>query len=206
MLKKSVSIMLMAIFVLSLISVAAVSADETQKIKGTVMSINVETGEMIVKDDAGEMKTLMSDPKAEGAVDLKMLKEDVQRLGHTVGDILDLSRIESNRLELDKVRIPLGRLVRRTVNSLQLQATEGQLDLNIETNGTKGFAECDPQKIERVILNIVRNAIKFTPPCGTIDVGFCTDPLDDQFFQVTVTDNGRPQHGRLRATTGDDQA
>ncbi|MDX2493521.1 MAG: hypothetical protein QNK27_00980 [Desulfuromusa sp.] len=73
MLKKSVSIMLMAIFVLSLISVAAVSADETQKIKGTVMSINVETGEMIVKDDAGEMKSLMADPKAD--VDLKMLKE-----------------------------------------------------------------------------------------------------------------------------------
>jgi uncharacterized protein (DUF2141 family) len=73
MLKKSVSIMLMAIFVLSLISVAAVSADETQKITGTVMSINVETGEMIVKDDAGEMKSLMADPKA--GVDLKMLKE-----------------------------------------------------------------------------------------------------------------------------------
>jgi hypothetical protein len=73
MLKKSVSIMLMAIFVLSLISVSAVSADETQKIKGTVMSINVETGEMIVKDDAGEMKSLMADPKA--GVDLKMLKE-----------------------------------------------------------------------------------------------------------------------------------
>jgi hypothetical protein len=73
MLKKSVSIMLMALFVLSLISVAAVSADETQKIKGTVMSINVETGEMIVKDDAGEMKSLMADPKAD--VDLKMLKE-----------------------------------------------------------------------------------------------------------------------------------
>ena len=73
MLKKSVSIMLMAIFVLSLISVAAVSADETQKIKGTVMSIDVETGEMIVKDDAGEMKSLMADPKAD--VDLKMLKE-----------------------------------------------------------------------------------------------------------------------------------
>ena len=50
MLKKSVSIMLMAIFVLSLIAVAAVSAGETQKIKGTVMFvINVETGEVIGK-------------------------------------------------------------------------------------------------------------------------------------------------------------
>ncbi len=64
---------LVALFVLSFIAVATVSADETQKITGTVMSINVETGEMIVKDSAGEMKSLMADPKA--GVDLKMLKE-----------------------------------------------------------------------------------------------------------------------------------
>lgn len=73
MLKKSLTMMLVALIVASFAAVATVSADETQKIKGTVMSVNVETGEMIVKDDAGEMKTLMADPK-EG-VDLKMLKE-----------------------------------------------------------------------------------------------------------------------------------
>ena len=73
MLKKSLTMMLVALFVVSFAAVATVSAGETQKIMGTVMSINVETGEMIVKDDAGEMKTLMADPK-EG-VDLKMLKE-----------------------------------------------------------------------------------------------------------------------------------
>ena len=71
MLKKSTSILLMILC--SLTAVAALTADETQEITGTVMSINVETGEMIVKDDSGEMRTLMADPK-EG-VDLKMLKE-----------------------------------------------------------------------------------------------------------------------------------
>ncbi len=73
MLKKYVSMALVALFVFSFIAVATVSADETQKITGTVMSVNVETGEMIVKDAAGEMKSLMADPKA--GVDLKMLKE-----------------------------------------------------------------------------------------------------------------------------------
>ncbi len=73
MLKKSVSMMLMALFVFSFIAVATLSADETQKITGTVMSINAETGEMVVKDDAGEMKSLMADPKS--GIDLKMLKE-----------------------------------------------------------------------------------------------------------------------------------
>ena len=75
MLKKSLSLVLIAVFALSLIAVATLSAAETQKITGTVMSVNAETGEVIVKDDAGETKTLMADPKAEGAVDIKMLKE-----------------------------------------------------------------------------------------------------------------------------------
>ena len=74
MLKKSVTILLMALFVFSFTAVVALSADETEKITGTVMSINVETGEMIVKDAAGEMKTLMADPKTD-LVDLKSIKE-----------------------------------------------------------------------------------------------------------------------------------
>ncbi len=63
---------LMALFVFSFIAVASLSADQTQKITGTVMSINAKTGEMIVKDTSGEMKTLMADPKS--GVNLKMLK------------------------------------------------------------------------------------------------------------------------------------
>jgi hypothetical protein len=69
MLKKSLSIVLTALFVLSFIAVGTVSAAE---VKGEVVSVNAETGEMVIKDDAGEMKSLMADPKA---VDLKMLKE-----------------------------------------------------------------------------------------------------------------------------------
>ena len=71
MLKKSLSMVLVALFVFSFIAVATVSAQD--KIEGTVMSVNAETGEVVVKDAAGEMKSLMADPKA--GVDLKMLKE-----------------------------------------------------------------------------------------------------------------------------------
>ena len=73
MFRKSTSIVLVALFVFSFFAVATLSADETKEIIGTVMSINVETGEMVVKDAAGEMKTLMADPKAD-LVDLKSLK------------------------------------------------------------------------------------------------------------------------------------
>ena len=73
MIKKSTPIVLVALFMFSFLAVATLSADETQEIMGTVMSINVETGEMVIKDSAGEMKTLMADPKTD-LVDLKSLK------------------------------------------------------------------------------------------------------------------------------------
>ncbi len=121
---------------------------------------------------------------------IEMLKEDAQRLGNTVADILDLSRIEAHSLKLDPVRIPLKRLVKRTVDSLQLQASEKSLTLKLSMNGTTEFADCDPQKIERVVLNIIRNAIKFTPDGGSIDVSFGTAPDHHDFFNIVVTDSG----------------
>ena len=70
MLKKSVLMVVMAFFVFSFFTVAVVSADETQKIAGTVDSFNPATGELTIKDDAGDVKKLKAGPD----VDMKSLK------------------------------------------------------------------------------------------------------------------------------------
>jgi CheY-like chemotaxis protein len=119
-----------------------------------------------------------------------MVKEDVQRLSQTVGDILDLSRIEANTFKLDKVKIPLRRLLERTVKSLQLQAEENCLDLTFESEISSGFVNCDPRKMERVIINIIRNAIKFTPNHGEIKVSLHINPIDTNMFCISITDSG----------------
>lgn len=69
MLKKSVLMVVMALFVFSFIAVAAVSADETQKITGTVDSFNPVTNELTIKDDTGDVKKLMAGPD----IDMKSL-------------------------------------------------------------------------------------------------------------------------------------
>jgi len=88
MLKKSLSIVLVALFVFSFISVAALSAAE---VKGKLVSANAETGEVVVQDDAGETKTLMADPKV---VDLKMLKE---------GDMISVESDDSGAVQSIKI-------------------------------------------------------------------------------------------------------
>ncbi len=71
MYKKSLSIMVMALFVFSLLAVAIVSADETQKITGTVDYFNPATGELTIKDDTGDVKKLKAGPD----VDMESLKK-----------------------------------------------------------------------------------------------------------------------------------
>ena len=91
MLKKSLSMALAALFVFSFIAVATLSADETQKTTGTVMSINAETGEMVVKDSAGEMKSFIADPKAG-----KTYQTTVS--GHHANSLIG-KKIETNSME-----------------------------------------------------------------------------------------------------------
>ncbi len=85
MLKKSVSMFVVALFVLSFIAVAAVSADETQKITGTVDSFNPATNELTIKDDAGDVKKLTAGPD----IDMESLKNLKQ------GDPINLDRRKS---------------------------------------------------------------------------------------------------------------
>jgi len=62
MLKKSLSMVIMAVFVFSFMAVASASADETQKISGTVDFFNPATGELTIKDDTGDVKKLKAGP------------------------------------------------------------------------------------------------------------------------------------------------
>jgi len=121
---------------------------------------------------------------------LEMLLGDCKRLLTTVNDILDLRKIESHTLTFAKTRVPFSRLVRRSANSLRVQAEQKSLDFQIYTGGGLWFVNCDAQKIERVVLNLVGNAIKFTPEGGSVSVTVCEEDTHDGFVRVMVDDDG----------------
>lgn len=118
---------------------------------------------------------------------LTMLREDCSRLTGTVTDILDMSRIDANTLILNKAKLPFARFVQQVVGSLRMQAESQDHVLTVETRDGVGFVECDPQKMERVVINVVQNAIKFTPSGGKIDVRL---HADGDWLVMSVTDNG----------------
>ena len=133
---------------------------------------------------------------------LDMLLGDCKRMLATVNDILDLRKIESQTLKLIKVRIPYARFVRRSLKSFRVQAEQKSIDIKIKTDGPLWFVNCDAQKIERVIINLVGNAIKFTPERGEIKVTVVEESERPGYVRVIVDDNGMgiPEEAISRVT------
>jgi signal transduction histidine kinase len=121
---------------------------------------------------------------------LQMMEEDCQRLAATIGDILDLSRIDAGKMALSPVRLPFARFVRRAAESLRVQAEAKGLCLTVDARDGLGFVECDPPKMERVVLNIVQNAVNFTPEAGEVEVALERNGADPAKLVLSVTDNG----------------
>ncbi|MEI8351184.1 MAG: ATP-binding protein [bacterium] len=140
---------------------------------------------------AGNLQKGIAGPMGPQAQDyLAMIRADCERLARTVEDILDMSRIEAHALQLRLVKIHFPRFVRRAVESLRIQVETAGLTLKVSVGEGPLFVTGDPQKLERVIFNIIRNAIKYNTPQGFVEVLLRTDPESPEFVLVEVVDSG----------------
>ena len=121
---------------------------------------------------------------------LDRLNADCRRLLSTVNDILDLRQIENRTLTLSRSRVPIARLVEVGVDSLRVQAEEKHILMVLCKPNWTGFVHCDTHRLERVILNIVGNAIKFTPEGGSIAIDLERDTTDTGQIVIHVRDTG----------------
>lgn len=121
---------------------------------------------------------------------LRMFDAECQRLVGTINDILDLGRLDNRTLSLSPVTMPLSRLVLRAVESLRIQADAVGTRLQVEPAPETGFVRCDPAMMQRVLENILANAIKFTPAGGRIAVRARFPAETPGMAGVTVTDDG----------------
>lgn len=109
-----------------------------------------------------------------------------ERLINLVSDMLNVSRIESGRIEISPKPFDMVSLARDIVEEVSAKALEKKLRLNIlEERIPKVFADLD--KVHEVLLNLIGNSIKFTPPDGDIIIGFFTD---GQVVETSVKDSG----------------
>ncbi len=121
---------------------------------------------------------------------LERLESDCRRLLGTVNDILDLRQIESGTLTLNKTRVPLGQICQSSLEALHVQADAKRQKLTFEASSRESFVLCDQQKLERVLINVIGNSIKFTQEEGSVSVRLLVDPAEPDWAEVLVCDNG----------------
>lgn len=128
---------------------------------------------------------------------VRMIIAECRRLGDTVADILDMSRLDAKTLSLHEVTIPLAGLVESTIEELHVQAQMKQQHLVLQTEDHALFVRCDAQKIERTVINVVGNAMKYTQKGGTVSVSLSRNPYDEGLMLIKVVDDGPgidPEH------------
>ncbi len=99
---------------------------------------------------------------------LSMAERNINRLTNILNDLLNLSRIESGKIELKFENIGLKGIIELTVSSLRPHADGKSIKIDLEINEQLPAVYGDPEKIEQILTNLIGNAIKFTPEGGRI--------------------------------------
>lgn len=99
----------------------------------------------------------------------------VNRLTALINDVLDINRIESGRMVLEKSQFQLESIVKNVIEENQPFANQKKIKINASGLDNTYPLEADAGKIERVIGELVNNAIKYTPESGKIDVALTLD-------------------------------
>lgn len=92
-----------------------------------------------------------------------------ERLINLVNDMLDVSRIEAGQIQLKLTSVQIRKIAEEVVHEVAAKAQERQIEVTVD-NETNASAYADPDKIHQVIINLVGNALKFTPPNGKITI------------------------------------
>lgn len=132
--------------------------------------------------DPEKMRTYLTKVDASGKILLSL-----------INDTLELSRIESGKLTLSYAPALPRRLVSEVVAILRQTAADKNIRIREEYDGASDSAYlCDSLKLQRIVLNLVSNAIKYTPDGGTVSVRTVLERQEPagSLFCLTVADNG----------------
>jgi heavy metal sensor kinase len=123
----------------------------------------------------GELETLLLDKTTPQEISeaLNSLFEETVRLSKIVEGLLSLSRLDTGEARMQRVKFDLSELAATTAEQMCLLAEEKKIKLTCETN-ERVVIEGDPSKLKQVLVNLLDNAIKYTPPGGEIHVSVNT--------------------------------
>jgi signal transduction histidine kinase len=141
-----------------------------------------------------ELRTPLSSIKGYGqmmARQLATVQDQVQRLDHLIGDVLDTAHADAGRLNLRREPIPISDVITSASDRFRAANPDRKLDVTLDAHA---LIEGDSERLGQVMDNLLSNAAKYSPPDSTIVVQSC---IDGEWVRISVTDSGRgiaPEH------------
>lgn len=120
---------------------------------------------------------------------LQIIDNEADRLMSLVNDVLELSRIEEGDIEAEVHALSLRQAAEAALRSVNLMAKDKQIALSLKSSEPLPLVQMNEESIERVIINLLTNAIKYTPQGGKIEVKI-QEFKDTNEVGLLVTDNG----------------
>jgi len=117
--------------------------------------------------------------------------DDVLSSGHhllnLINDILDLSKVEAGRMELQLATFALPEILENAISMVRERATRQAVILTTAIDHSVGLLEGDERKVKQIIFNLLSNAVKFTPGGGQVTVAARANDMD---VEISVRDTG----------------
>jgi len=105
-----------------------------------------------------------------------------------INDILDLSKVEAGKVELQPEPFALPEALAEALTEIRPQATAKRVEFQLEMNNAPPLVTADPVRFKQILLNLLSNAVKFTPDGGRVTVS--ARPPQDGFVEIAVADTG----------------
>jgi two-component system phosphate regulon sensor histidine kinase PhoR len=142
---------------------------------------------------AETLHTAVDDDPEKAREFLKRIDVEVDGLTELVRELLELSRIEAGQINRIREPVDIGGLLEHAAARLRPHAERAGLQLTVRCQNNLPLAWADPARIEAVLVNLLHNAIKFTPPGGSVLLQATRHPSPDTReaeLLVSVADTG----------------
>lgn len=110
----------------------------------------------------------------------------IDRLGNLVEDMLEVSRIEGNRIPIETTSFDVDKIIYESIEEIKPQAVQKGLELSFDSSDKNLFALADRSRLKQVLINLIGNSIKYTPS-GSVKVNVVAK---DKELAITVADTG----------------
>lgn len=127
------------------------------------------------------------DPKAKKAYDI--IKRQTGQLARLVDDLLDVTRLNSDKMALVKEKVDLNDLLERAIEDFKLRFAEKEVNLVPSLNSEPIYIWADPERINQVFSNLLHNAVKFTAKANSTWVQVSKDAANN-LVEISIRDDG----------------